>query len=96
MRGGGSQQGGAVARSGLAGLGVAAFVVTCCGVLPLLAGALAGLALGAWLGVGAGAAALVVAVLAFVTARRRRRCALELAGQPASVRPSNDDTARKG
>lgn len=85
MRSGGGIQGGAAARTGLAGLGVTAFAVACCAALPLAAGALGGLALGAWLGIGAGLVALAVATLALVVARRRRRCAIEPLPPPESV-----------
>ena len=60
-------------KTGLAALGVGALFVVCCAALPLAAGVLGGLAIGATFGVGAGALALaVLATLVLLRARRRR------------------------
>jgi hypothetical protein len=61
--------------TGVAGLGVLALVVGCCGALPLAVAIAGGVALGALLGVGAGAVALIAVVsLIVVRARRRSAC----------------------
>ena len=75
MRPNTGKEGGGAVRDGLAGLGVAALAVACCGALPLLAGVVGGLALGAWLGLAAAVAALACAALAFAASRRRSRAA---------------------
>jgi hypothetical protein len=55
---------------------VAAVAIVCCAALPVLAGALAGLALATLLGLGAGLIALIGAATttAMVLRARRRRC----------------------
>ena len=74
MRSDGGTRGGAVARNGLAGVGVASFAVACCAALPLGAGFVGGVAVGAWLGIGAGVLPVgVVVALAISTRWRARR-----------------------
>jgi hypothetical protein len=66
-------------RVGLLGVGAAVVAIICCAGLPLLAGAVATIGIGAAIGVGAGGLVVVAAVagtLAVVRARRRR-CRLE-------------------
>jgi hypothetical protein len=96
MRSGAGTRGGATVRDGLAGVGVVVFAVACCGALPLAAGALGGLALGAWLGIGAGLLAVVAGGVAFAAARRRRRCEIEPARALESARADDGDLARRG
>jgi hypothetical protein len=64
---------------------VAALALVCCAALPVLAGGLAGVALGTVIGVGGGLVALIAALSATVMvlrARRRRSIA------PTSRRPA--------
>jgi hypothetical protein len=61
----------------LAPVAVAFVAIVCCAVLPVLAGALGGLALATILGVGGGLIALIAAAAAIVVVlrlRRRRAC----------------------
>jgi hypothetical protein len=52
---------------------VAAMAIACCAALPILAGALAGVALASALGVGGGVLALIAATAATVMVVRARR-----------------------
>jgi hypothetical protein len=66
-------------RVGLLSVGAAVVAIICCAGLPLLAGGVATIGIGAAIGVGAGGLVVVAAVagtLAVVRARRRR-CRLE-------------------
>jgi hypothetical protein len=72
MENGRGRRGAAVAREGLTGVAVAAFAIACCGTAPLAVAALGGLAVGAWLGIGAVIALAAVALL-LTSARRRPR-----------------------
>jgi hypothetical protein len=67
--------------TGLAAVGVAAFVAVCCAGGPLLAAAVSGAALGVVLGAGTGAVVLVALIALAVLRARRRACT------PTATRP---------
>lgn len=68
-------------REGVIGLGIGGAAVACCGLLPIVAGAVGGVALAALFGIAAAAGA-VVGLIAIVAWRRRRRgCAVESEGE---------------
>lgn len=72
-------------RTGLAALGMGALVVVCCAALPLVAGVLGGVAIGAILGVGAGVLALaVLATLVLLRARRRLAGRSQITKEPTA------------
>jgi hypothetical protein len=63
------------AWAGLAGVGVVALAIGCCGALPLAVAIAGSVAIGTVLGVAAGAVALIVLVtLVVVRVRRRSAC----------------------
>lgn len=65
-------------KGGMAGLGLAAFMIVCCAAIPLLAALVGSVALGTMLGVGAGAVgALVLGGVAVAWARRRKACEVD-------------------
>jgi hypothetical protein len=62
---------------------VAAVAIVCCAAVPVLVGALAGVTLAAFLGLGVGLIALIAALCAgviFLRARRRRSCSSPIKG----------------
>jgi hypothetical protein len=71
-------------RAGLAGVGVAALALACCGGLPLLIGLVGGLTVGAVFGLGAGALLLIAAAGTLVVMRARRRRACEVKASAAA------------
>ena len=73
--GSGRNCGGAV-RGGLAAAGLGVVAVLCCATLPLAAGLVAALTLGAAFGLGAGILGVAALVVLAVWARHRRRCAV--------------------
>jgi hypothetical protein len=73
MAGAGGRTGGAAVRDGLTGVAVAAFAIACCAGIPLAAGLVGGVAVGAWLGVGAGVLVVGVVIAVAISARRRAR-----------------------
>lgn len=75
-------------RTGWAALVVAVSAVVCCAALPILAGVVGSLAIGAGLGTGAGVLALAaLAVLVLLRARRRAACAVRAPGESAGSTP---------
>lgn len=62
-----------VARTGAAGVAVAALAAACCTGLPILGAAISGLATGAVLGILAGVAVTILLVVLVVMRVRRRR-----------------------
>ena len=79
------RSGAGIEKAGLAALGLGALVVVCCAALPLVAGVLGGVAIGAYLGVGAGVLALaVLAALVLVRARRRRTRRSQATNEPTT------------
>lgn len=70
MASAGGRPGGAAVRDGLTGVAVAAFAIACCAGIPFAAGLVGGVALGAWLGIGAGVLAVCVVVAVATQARR--------------------------
>lgn len=86
---------GGKAGFGFAGLGVAAFMVVCCGSAPLLIALAGGVGAAALLGAGGALVAALLAVVAVVAVvRRRRRRACELpsrGGKPAGRADSTAD-----
>lgn len=84
-----------VAKGGLAGVGLAAFMVVCCAAFPLLAAFAGSVALGAALGVGAGVVALLVlGGLVVAAARRRRVCEAEPSQAGVISGPRSEDPRR--
>ena len=78
MAGPRAPQTGRFRSSGLAGMALAVVAVVCCAGLPALAAVVGGLTLAWVLGAGAvviGVTALGVALMVFVSSRRRRACA---------------------
>ena len=73
--GSGRNCGGAV-RGGLAAAGLGVVAVLCCAALPLAAGLVGALTLGAAFGLGAGILGVAALVVLAVWARHRRRCAV--------------------
>jgi hypothetical protein len=57
----------------LAPIAVAGLVIACCAALPVVVGALAGLALGVAVGVGGGLLAAIALAAAIIALRARRR-----------------------
>jgi len=88
MRRAGSREprsGDGLEKTGLAALGMGALVVVCCAALPLVAGVLGGVAIGAILGVGAGVLALaVLATLVLLRGRRKRACGSHATKEPTT------------
>ncbi len=67
---------GRTARGALAAAGLGVVTVLCCAGLPLAAGLLGALTLGAAFGLGAGILGVAALLVLTVWARRRRRCAV--------------------
>ena len=67
---------GGTARGALAAAGLGVVAVVCCAGLPLAAGLIGGLTLGAAFGLGAGILGVAALVVLAVWARRRGRCAV--------------------
>lgn len=78
-------------EGGLAAVGVAAFLVACCGAAPLLVVLVGSLTIGALAGIGAGVLALAALVGVVVFLRRRRACE---APAPAATRAGADGASR--
>lgn len=67
---------GSTARGALAAAGLGVVAVLCCAGLPLAAGLVGALTLGAAFGLGAGILGVAALVVLVVLTRRRRRCAV--------------------
>ncbi len=78
---------------GLAGVGAVALAIGCCGVLPIAVVLASTVAVGALLGIGAGLIALI-AIVAIVVVRARRRAASESPPSSTQGRAASRATRR--
>lgn len=71
-------------RESLAAVAIGAIAVACCGLLPIMIGAIGGATLAILLGGGAGIVLTLILLAAVIWRRHRRSCAVEPAGEGES------------